>query len=53
MPNKALHRTAIPLRFIASGELDRWAVKGNTYVRQQPHHNNPRGHEGCVDQYGG
>jgi hypothetical protein len=25
-PNKALHRTAIPPRFIAAGELDRWAV---------------------------
>jgi len=22
-PNKALHRTAIPLRYIAAGELDR------------------------------
>jgi hypothetical protein len=24
--NKALHRTAIPLRSIAAGELGRWAV---------------------------
>lgn len=24
--NKALHCTAIPLRFIAAGELDRWAA---------------------------
>jgi len=24
-PNKAFHRTAIPLRFIATGELGRWA----------------------------
>jgi len=24
-PNKALHRTAIPLRSIAAGELGRWA----------------------------
>jgi len=24
-PNKALHRTAIPLRSIAAGELCRWA----------------------------
>jgi len=23
-PNKALHRTAIPLRFIAAGELNRY-----------------------------
>ena len=27
MPNKALHRTAIPLRFIAAGELGRSAVE--------------------------
>jgi len=27
MPNKALHLTAIPLRFIAAGELGRWAEK--------------------------
>ncbi|CAK0761987.1 hypothetical protein CCP3SC5AM1_3010002 [Gammaproteobacteria bacterium] len=25
LPNKALHRTAIPLRSIAAGELGRWA----------------------------
>jgi hypothetical protein len=25
VPNKALHRTAIPLRSIASGEFGRWA----------------------------
>ena len=24
MPNKALHRTAIPLRFLAAGELERF-----------------------------
>jgi hypothetical protein len=24
--NKALHRTAIPLRYIAAGELGRWAL---------------------------
>jgi len=27
-PNKALHPTAIPLRFIAAGELDRSADTG-------------------------
>jgi hypothetical protein len=27
MANKALHRTAIPLRFIAAGELGRSAVE--------------------------
>lgn len=27
-PNKALHRTAIPLRSIAAGELGRYANKG-------------------------
>ncbi len=26
-PNKALHRTAIPLRSIAAGELGRYAIK--------------------------
>ena len=26
-PNKALHRTAIPLRSIAADELGRWATK--------------------------
>jgi hypothetical protein len=27
--NKALHRTAIPLRFIAAGELGRYAIPSN------------------------
>ena len=26
LPNQSLHRTAIPLRSIAAGELGRWAV---------------------------
>jgi hypothetical protein len=26
LPNKALHRTAIPLRSIAAGELGRWVA---------------------------
>jgi hypothetical protein len=25
LPNQTLHRTAIPLRYIAGGELGRWA----------------------------
>ena len=27
-PNKVLHRTAIPLRCIAAGELGRYAARG-------------------------
>ena len=29
MANKALHQPAIPLRFIAAGELGRYALKGS------------------------
>jgi hypothetical protein len=30
-PNNALHRTAIPLRSIAAGELNRWQRMRTTY----------------------
>ena len=34
-PNKALHPTAIPLRFIAAGELDRYECKNVVTVPSQ------------------
>jgi len=42
-PNKALHRTAIPLRSIAAGELGRYADTGAYMVLCViVHHRRPR-----------
>jgi hypothetical protein len=36
IPNKALHRTAIPLRSIAAGELCRWAKIKDSLAHMLP-----------------